>query len=79
MEKGTGDMETWRHGHIDTWTWTHGHMNTWTHRDTDTWRHGHMETWTHGHIDKALKYRRIQKFDEKIKRETENGSSVDFP
>jgi hypothetical protein len=54
-----GNIEKWRHGHMDieTWKWRHGHgdidMETWT------WRHGHgnidMETWTwtwawrHGH------------------------------
>jgi hypothetical protein len=61
METWRKDVETCRLGDMD--TWTNGHMETWTHGHMDTWTHGHMDTWTRG--DKALKYRRIQKLDEK--------------
>ena len=51
-------MDTWAHGHMDTWTHK-GHMDIWTYGHTDTWRtHGQLETWTHaGHMDREDTWR----------------------
>ena len=57
-------MDTWTHGHMDTWkqmdAWTDACMDTW--RDTwthlqmdackmDAWTHGHMNKWINEHMD----------------------------
>jgi hypothetical protein len=58
------DMETWRHGNMETSTWNidtwkqgdmearrHRNMEPWKNGDTETWKHGNIETWIHGNSE----------------------------
>jgi hypothetical protein len=55
------EMETWKHGDIDTWRWRLGggdmDMETWRWRHGDgdmemeTWNHRDMEPWRHGDME----------------------------